>query len=262
MPRQGFRRYAALVHARALRLLGKGPGHCVACLRDVPAFLPYRGGWRKASPVLRTLEVAGSDLDRFACPRCNASDRERHLLLYLDRVGLFDRANPLQRTLHFAPEATLEARLEGATVSQYVRADLEPARPEVARIDIADIPFPDGHFDLVVANHVLEHVPDDAAALREIARVLRRGGHALLQTPFAPGLLATLESPATADPASRLLLYGQEDHVRLYGRDLVPRILVAGFRAAGGTHTQILPDMDPRLYGVNADEPLLLFVRN
>lgn len=262
MPRRGLRRYAALLQAQWRRLAGDGPGHCVACGAAVPAFLPYKGGWRRASPVLRALAVAGSDLDRFACPRCNASDRERHLVLYLDRLQLFDRQHPLQRTLHFAPESTLEARLAAATREQYVRGDLMPARADVARIDITEIPFPDAHFDLVVANHVLEHVPDDAAALREIARVLRRGGHALLQTPYAPTLAAAIESAAVTAPEARWLLFGQEDHVRLYGRDLLARIDGAGLRNAGGSHAELLGDVDARLHGVNPAEPLLLFVRD
>jgi SAM-dependent methyltransferase len=261
MARRWLRSHLALLQAWGRRLLGGAPGACVACGRTVPAFLPYKGGWRKASPVLRALDVAGSDLDNFACPRCNASDRDRHLVMYLDRLGLFDRQHPVRRTLHFAPEAALEARLAAATLDEYVRGDLMPARADVARIDITDIPFPDAHFDLVVSNHVLEHVPDDAAALREIARVLRPGGHALLQTPFAPGLVASIEAVGVTAAAERWLLYGQEDHVRLYGRDLHERIVAAGFRWAGVTHVELLGDLDPRRHGVNAAEPLLLFVR-
>ncbi len=261
MRRSWLRRNLAMLLAWARRANGESSGTCIVCHGSVPAFLPYRGGWRQASPVLRALEVAGSDLDHFACPRCNASDRERHLVMYLDRLRLFNQQHPVRRTLHFAPEAALEARLAAATLDEYVRGDLMPTRADVARIDITDIPFPDAYFDLVVGNHVLEHVPDEAAALREIARVVRPGGHALLQTPFAPGLVASIESAGVTAATDRWLLFGQEDHVRLYGRDLRARIVAAGFRDEGATHAELLGDLDARHYGVNAAEPLLLFVR-
>lgn len=91
------------------------------------------------------------------------------------------------------------------------------------------IPCEDGRFDLVVANHVLEHVAADRAAVSEVARVLAPGGHAVLQTPYSSVLRATFEDPGVSSPVARLQLYGQEDHLRLFGLDIFAhRVVRAG----------------------------------
>jgi SAM-dependent methyltransferase len=132
----------------------------------------------------------------------------------------------------------------------------------VERIDVTRIPYGDASFDWVLCNHVLEHVPDDALALREIRRVLRPGGTAVLQTPFASGLEKSLEDAGEiGTDAKRTEFYGQEDHVRLYGRDLFERIQAAGFRLELKTHGECLPDADAARCGVNRDEPLFLCVK-
>ena len=107
---------------------------CVVCQRRVPAFLPWRGGWKAAPPLMRSLGMVGSDLDRFACPRCGANDRDRHLRLYLERTGLSDRLRGA-RILHFAPEAPLMAWIATLGPSLHVLADLYPSREEIRRMD-------------------------------------------------------------------------------------------------------------------------------
>ena len=95
-------------------------------------------------------------------------------------------------------------------------------------MDILDMPLESESFDFVIANHVLEHVSDDLKALTEIRRVLRVGGYAILQTPYSSKLHHTWQDPGIADDAARLQAYGQEDHVRLFGRDIFARITSAG----------------------------------
>lgn len=243
--------------SRLRALSGWGPGFCIVCDRHVPAFLPYRRGNNTLSPVLRELELVGSNLERFRCPRCASSDRERHLLAYLRARGP-DFAG--KRILHFAPERHLRSWIQAQAPREYVQGDLFPTEAQIQKIDITRIPHADAHFDIVIANHVLEHVPDDAAAMREIARVLSRGGHAILQTPYAAGIGRSIELPIQSE-AGRLLLYGQEDHVRLYGTDLVTRIQAAGLESRMAMHDEALPDVDPTLHGMSAHEPYLLFAR-
>lgn len=131
--------------------------------------------------------------------------------------------------------------------------------PEVQRLDICELPFEDGAFGLLIANHVLEHVADDRRALCEIARVLEPGGIAILQTPFASRLSATLELPQLDDPAIRLQLYGQEDHLRLYGSDIFERFSIGGLVAINASHDNLLPECDAGKFGANRAEPLMAF---
>lgn len=233
---------------------------CAICRHRVPAFLPWRGGWPAAPPLMRSLEMVGSDLDRFACPRCGANDRDRHLRLYLERTRLSEHLRGA-RILHFAPEAPLVEWIATFSPSRHVLADLHPSDSRIQRMDLEDIPFEDASFDFVIANHVLEHVDRLDRATGEIARVLVQGGRAILQAPWCKGLQNTLQDPAVQSPEARLQLYGQADHVRLFGRDVYERIAVGGLKAEPIAHAAVLGDVDPDMYGVNPQEDLMLFVR-
>jgi SAM-dependent methyltransferase len=234
---------------------------CVLCGGRVRRFLPYRGGWRCAPPLMREWRMIGSDPDNYECPRCGCSDRERHLFAYLQADGLL-QAMRGKSLLQFAPEPKLTPRLVAAGLARHVQADLFPQAPGVEKIDLLAIPYADATFDFVMVNHVLEHVADDVRALAEIRRVLRPGGLAVLQTPFSAVLERTLSDPAVQSPEARLQLYGQEDHVRLYGQDIFARFESAGLRSRVRGHQELLPDMDPVRYGVNRAEPFFLFERS
>ena len=154
------------------------------------------------------------------CPRCGSRDRHRALWLYLrDRMRI--AAGPRLRLLHFAPENALERRIRPLT--DYVTADLEPGAA-MHEADITRLPFEDDSFDAVLCIHVLEHVDDDRAAVAELRRVLRPGGWAIVMVPVDLGRAATHEDPSITDPAARRREFWQEDHVRLYGRDLADRL--------------------------------------
>lgn len=236
-----------------------GRRHCVLCGHQVWRFMPYRRG--VAAPLMVALEVVGSDPVNFECPHCGAHDRERHLLLYLRASGLL-AALPTLEVLHFAPEKRLGRVLRAAAQARYLMCDLYPQSPEVMRVDMTDMPFEDCSFDLLLANHVLEHVQDDLRALTEIRRVLKPGGHAILQTPYSRKLAATWSDPGIADDAARLEAYGQEDHVRLYGAEIFRRFASVGLTDCVQPHSELLPGIDARAYGVNPSEPFFLFRRD
>jgi len=235
-----------------------GSRRCIACGHAIWRFMPYRQGSRGAAPLMHALGVIGSDVDHFECPRCGAHDRERHLLLYMRAAGIFDRLRGM-RVLHFAPERRLWPLIVAAKPMEYVRCDLYPDNPDIVKVDIESIPFGDTAFDLVIANHVLEHVGDEAKALREVVRVLTPGGFAILQTPYSAKLHTTWEDPGIDGPDARLQAYGQEDHVRLFGRDIVDRIVAVGFESHVHQHEELLPHVTPFIMGVNASEPFFLF---
>jgi SAM-dependent methyltransferase len=233
---------------------------CCICGRKLRRFLPYRGAWSGMPPVLADQGVIGSDIENFECPACGCHDRERHLFLYLQASGLF-RAMAGARILHLAPERHLQRLVAQAGPSEYVLGDLYPTRTDIRRIDLLDIDCPEASFDFVIANHVLEHVSDDARALREILRVLRPGGQAILQTPFASRLPSKFEDAAITGEDARLQAYGQEDHCRLYGADFPDFVTSFGYLSKVSTHAALLPGVDARRLGVNAQEPFLLFAK-
>jgi SAM-dependent methyltransferase len=237
-----------------------GNRSCVICGHRVGRFLPFEGGWRHAPPLLRVLQVIGSDPDHFECPRCSSHDRERHLFFYMTRSGMMS-ALAGKLVVHFAPELHLSRRIAAQEPGNHILCDLFPASAEVTREDMLSMSFASATVDIFIANHVLEHVSDDLKALAEIARVLKPGGIAILQTPYSPVLHETWEDPGITTPEARLQAYGQADHVRLYGRDIFERFASCGLTSRVQTHDEILPDVSPGEAGVNAREPFFLFQR-
>ena len=160
------------------------------------------------------------------CPRCGALERHRALWLWLARETDLLRAE--LSLLHIAPEYELQRRLAKLPNLRYLSADLDSPLAMV-RTDVLEMQFEDESFDVVMCNHVLEHVADDRRALSEILRVLRPGGWSVLLVPIERHRAVTFEDPAITDPAERLRIYGQEDHARVYGRDYPERLRRAGF---------------------------------
>jgi len=216
---------------------------------------------RTGAPKLaRVLGVIGSDIDHFECPHCDAHDRERHLLLYLEATGLLDAMRG-KSVLHFAPEKHLSRRIEDVVPARYVRCDLHPRVPHVQRVDMLDMPFDNESFDFVIANHVWEHVSDDFKALVEVRRVLKIGGYAILQTPYSSKLHHTWQDDGIDNDAARLQAYGQEDHMRLFGRDIFTRFNAAGLVSCVRRHDKVLSGVNAVVLGINPREPLFLFRR-
>ena len=231
---------------------------CSVCNHRVWRFMPYQKGRKGMPPLMLVLDVVGSDVENFECPRCGAHDRERHLLLYMRASGVLDLFRGA-RVLHFAPEKRLARKIEAFEPAAYVQCDLFPAAPGIVKVDIQSMQFADGDFNVLIANHVLEHVEDLKATLHEIARVLAPNGVAILQTPFSGRLQSTWHDTGIDTAEARLQAYGQEDHMRLFGRDVCRQIAQAGLMFIGGTHAELLADSDAAIMGVNAAEPFFLF---
>jgi len=157
------------------------------------------------------------------CPRCLSLERHRLLKLWADA---HPEALTEKTVLHFAPEPSV-ARFLKELAGRYVSADLDPNYADIV-VNIENIDLPDGFADVVVASHLLEHV-DDGKALKELRRILKPGGVAVIMVPIVEGWAATYEDPKVVTAKDRVAHFGQWDHVRYYGRDIRERILAADF---------------------------------
>lgn len=161
------------------------------------------------------------------CPRCHSLERDR---LYAYFMG--DWHDPFlsgRDVIHFAPEPALYKLLtEHYAPNSYITAD---PTPDVAdrREDMTALTFDDNSMDIIIANHVLEHIEDDETAMAECYRVLRDGGQFWITVPIVEGWTRSYETPAVTTPEAREWHYGRYDHFRVYGRDLVNRLEAAGF---------------------------------
>ena len=196
---------------------------CPMCRAHLKAFLP--GGEHHAVLTEKTI-VGGGCRSNVFCPICGCWDRERLAYLYLkNRPHLLSRSTKL---LHVAPEPNLSSWLRSKAELDYVSADLSMNNVDL-NIDLTKIPFPNSTFNAIICNHVLEHIPNDRAAMAEFFRVLKPDGWAMLQVPISFHLAATYEDFSIIDPVDRERAFGQNDHVRIYAMDYVDRLKQAGF---------------------------------
>lgn len=156
------------------------------------------------------------------CPVCGSYERHRHLYIHLAPLFPFLQG---KRILHFAPEKIIKDMFVESD-AEYYDGDIQPGLATY-QIDITDIDWPDNYFDYIICSHVLEHIPDDARAMSELFRVLKIGGIAFICTPLASKFK---EDITLTDPRAREMLFGQDDHVRIYNLDtLKERLSIAGF---------------------------------
>ncbi|MCC5951494.1 MAG: class I SAM-dependent methyltransferase [Acidimicrobiia bacterium] len=184
------------------------------------------------------------------CPRCGSLERHRQAALVL---GPALEEGP--RVLHLAPEPAVVRWLR-ARAGTYRSGDLVPGRA-MEVLDLTDLDVPSASVDLVYCSHLLEHIPDDRAAMAELARVLAPGGLAAVMVPIHPW--PTDEDPTVTDPAVRRARFGLEDHVRYYGLDIVERLEAVGFAVEVHSSLDPGPEVVTR-YGLAGDWPDYLFV--
>ncbi|WP_026914371.1 class I SAM-dependent methyltransferase [Christiangramia portivictoriae] len=154
---------------------------------------------------------------------------ERHRLLWIYLEQHTDFFTKKRRVLHFAPEQAFYKRFRKMENLEYTTTDLNSPLADV-KADICHLPFANSSFDFILCNHVLEHIPDDAKAMNELYRVLKPGGTAILQIPQDLEREKTFQDDSITDAKQRAKLFGQYDHVRVYGRDYFKKLRKVGFQ--------------------------------
>lgn len=212
------------------------------------------GGFRRFLPGIDST-AEGRVRDGILCPECCSLTRQRLLYLYLkNELGLFDRPC---RLLHLAPEPCLERSFRLAAGLRYVTADLVSENVDV-HIDLTRVGFRDASFDVVLCSHVFEHIPDDAAAIREVMRVIGPDGVAIVLVPLDESSASTYEDWSITRPEDRLRAFGQEDHVRLYGRDFVARLTAGGADVQPLAYAQVLGAEATQRFALDTRETLFV----
>ena len=185
---------------------------CPVCENEIPLFLP------------------ATSRDKVYCPKCGSMDRHRFVWYYLKNYSdIFSRNI---RFLHFAPEASIYSLLENCDTINYHPADVEEGPRVKEIVDMCSIPYPDNTFDVIYNSHVLEHIPDDLKAMGELYRCVKpasEGGFVLIMVPLSRNLEHTFENEEYNTDELRLKYFGQEDHVRVYGIDIIDRLESVGF---------------------------------
>lgn len=190
------------------------------------------------------------------CYTCKSLERHRLVYLYLKNKTNFFEGE--KRILHFAPEKCLHDVIRQYPNLKYETADLMTTFIDAIGVmpdhvmSVTDIQFADNTFDVVLCNHVFELVPDDLQGMREIYRVLRPNGYAIIQAAVNNSIPKTIETK-DLEAEERKRIAGSHQHIRRYGLDYKDQLSAAGFRVE---ISQYVRELDTKRYGLMADEDI------
>lgn len=231
---------------------------CYVCKQTFNHFTKFKAGNKNIISLWhKKLNGVGSDIKNFGCINCGSSDRERHLFMYFDKVDFWSKIKDAE-IIHFAPERNLSKKIQQCLPLKYIKADLNPSDNSIQKIDLTNIPFKEESFNILICNHVLEHILEYMKALKEIYRVLKKDGIAILQTPYSKLLQKNFEDRGINTDELRLLYYGQEDHVRYFSENQFFESLTdTGFRLLILKHNDMFESNLAKYYGVNEKEDFI-----
>jgi len=204
--------------------------------RSFKKFLPY---------------VYENQRENVLSPSTLSLERHRLLWLYLKHETSFFKDNI--KVLHFAPEQAFYKRFRKLKNLEYTTTDLNSPLADV-KADICNLPFKENEYDFILCNHVLEHIPDDTKAMQELYRVLKPGGIAILQIPQELDRATTFHDDTITDPKERAKIFGQYDHVRVYGRDYFNKLRSIGFNVEEVDYTTKLSEAEIDKYRIAEGE--------
>ena len=185
--------------------------------------------------AIQKYQIIGAGKRNAGCPKCGCNDRDRLVYTYINHeLEIFKKPNT--KILHIAPEIVIMQKFLEHGFTNYHCGDFfaegqhaNYSHDLVKHMDVQNLPFDNNSFNLVICNHVLEHVLDEERAMKEIYRVLNEGGKAILQVPISPVLKKTISDPSITDEGMREDVFGQKDHVRLFGMDYAVKLESCGF---------------------------------
>lgn len=207
---------------------------CPVCQTHLHAFKPIWKSFQRLMtdvPTYPYKSLQTFNWQHYSCPSCDSSDRERLIVLYLNRISPPLDPQRRYRLVEFAPSTAMLRRLKRDPIFEYRSADLHRKSVD-DRIDLTDMrPYRDNSIDVFICSHVLEHIPEDRKAISELYRVLSPEGFGILLVPLVNGLDTTDEDKSATTREARLTRYGDGDHVRQYGiQDFRDRLEAAGFQ--------------------------------
>jgi predicted SAM-dependent methyltransferase len=171
----------------------------------------------------------GKQRENALSPSTLSLERHRLMWLFLMEETDFFTSKKKKKVLHIAPEQCFLDIFRKQKNLDYITSDIESPIADV-KADICNLPFNDNSFDIVFCNHVLEHIANDTKAMQELYRVLKPGGMGIFQIPQENSREKTFEDPTITDKKERTLIFGQYDHVRVYGRDYFDKLRSIGFK--------------------------------
>lgn len=222
--------------------------YCPVCHSTFASFAPFGSPERKNA----------------RCPKCGSLERHRLLCSYLEsKTDLF--ANRKIKLLHFAPEKFFYDKFIAMSRVEYMACDISPElykfdkQQKIKKVDITAIPCNDSSIDVILCNHVLEHIPDDHKAMSELFRVLKPNGWGIFQVPIDYDREKTYEDFSITTDEGRAAAFGQNDHVRWYGRDYSNRLRTVGFNVKEDGYVGNFSNSDLHRYGFMKNE-IIYFV--
>lgn len=210
--------------------------------KSFSSFLPY--GYGRQRPNVLS-------------PSTLSLERHRLLWIFLKRETSFFTDN--LKVLHFAPEQCFLKRFRDLTNLDYTTTDLNSPIADI-KADICILPFQDNEFDVILCNHVLEHIPDDTRAMQELYRIMKPGGWGIFQIPQDLSRETTFEDNSITSRKERAKLFGQYDHVRVYGKDYFDKLRSIGFKVKAVDYTNKLSKVEVNTYRLAPGE-LIPFVQ-
>lgn len=214
--------------------------YCVVCNTHFSSFAPDRHHVRKTA----------------RCPNCDSLERHRLYWKYLIDNVLLTRSAEKIKVLHIAPERSFYNNLSKMENIDYYPGDLNPGNfsLKMNRIDLTKLPYTDNFFDVILCNHVLEHIPNDKKAMKEMKRVLKDGGIGFIQVPLDKTRNITYEDPTIVTRKNRKKVFGHETHVRIYGKDFIQRMEKVGFNVVIVDYLETFTEEQITYYGFSKSQ--------